>query len=223
MRTLKSTLMGLVATFLYLFAAPNLQAQSISTDSPCTVSNGIARISPKGMSDVREVTVLRPDGGVVYIYSPQLGVYNLVSPRAGTIAIDPLSQVGSQRAEDGKLHQRTIFSDAGSYRLIVLGKMAKATSNMQYTRIGCSLDFAENQGFQRVTVLNAIAKDPISSSLACPKGEQPALMAACRPSGGCQSGGDGYCCSQGGPGTPCWCNNCCVALAPKANEFRKTP
>lgn len=217
MRPFRLLAFGCVIASIIGFAPAHLKAQSASTSTPCAVSNGIARIVPHGMTDVREVTVLRPDGGVVYLYSPQLGVHNLASPGGGTIEVNPLSQLGSQYAEDGKLHSRKIFSDSGSYSLIVLGKASKTRPQVQYSRMGCSLDFTENEGFQRVKILDALAKSAHSSSLACPKGEQPALMAACRSSSGCQSGGNGYCCSEGGPGTPCYCNNCCVALAPKAN------
>lgn len=218
MRVFNLLALGYIAAAVYVFTPVNLKAQSASSDTHCAVSNGIARVMPRGMSDVREVTVIRPDGGLVYLYSPQLGIYNLASPGGGLIEVNPLSQLGSQYAEDGKLHPRKIFSDTGNYRLIVLGKATKATPGVQYWRIGCSLDFTENQGFQRAQVLSGIAEDAISSSLSCPKGEQATLMAMCRASSGCQSGGHGYCCSAEGAGGPCFCDNCCVALAPKVSR-----
>ncbi len=204
----------LLGASLCLAVSKSVDAQSLSADAPCSVSNGIARITPHGMSDVREVTAVAPDGGVVYLYSPKLGVHNLKFLRSGTIEIDPHSQLGSQYAEDGELHQRASFSDEGSYRLVVLGKASKAAKNVLYTRIGCALDFAESAGFKRALPLAGLAKNPIASALDCPAGKEASVLSRCRDSPGCETSGNGYCCSySGGTGGPCFCNNCCVAKA----------
>lgn len=218
MHVIKWLVAGYITAVACVFVPATLKAQSASPDTTCAVSNGVLRVTPGAMSDVREVTVIRPDGGVVYIYSPQLGVYNLASPSRGIIEVNPLSQFGSQYAEDGKLHSRRIFSDTGSYRLVVLGKTTKTLPGVQYSRSGCALDFDQNQGFKATKALSDIAKEPLSSSLSCPAGKQPTLYALCRASGGCESQGNGYCCSADGAGGPCYCDNCCVAIAPAENK-----
>ncbi|WP_297830952.1 hypothetical protein [Thermomonas sp.] len=212
MRRFKAISTGFAFAFACVFSPASLNAQPATSDAPCVVSNGIVRITPQGMSDVREIIVTRPDGGIVYLYSPRLGVYNLMSPGHGLIEVNPASQRGAQYADDGKLHEREIFSDSGSYRVDVLGKSGKPVPGIQYSRLACSLDFVDGRGFQRATPLHGVARDPVSFISDCPAKGQPDLRAACNSSSGCQNGGHGYCCSSAGQGGPCYCNNCCVAL-----------
>lgn len=190
-----------------LFCA-DLKAQSRSSEF-CVIRGGMAHIAPHGVADVREVTVLRPDGGVVYLYSPQLGVYHLTGVVRGSFDVDPRIQLGAQYAEDGKLHQRSVFSDTGMYRLIVLGKAKNSAAGVQYARMGCALDFSGEQGFRKTESLNADTLNELSFLQDCE--EKFGVMIGCRASSGCQDAGHGYCCSESGVGSPCYCNNCCVA------------
>ncbi|MGE4366140.1 hypothetical protein [Thermomonas sp.] len=186
----------------------DLQAQPRPSEF-CVIRGGVAHIVPYGMVDMREVTVLRPDGGVVYLHSPQLGVYHLTVGVRGSFDVDPRIQLGAQYAEDGKLHQRSVFSDAGVYRLIVLGRAKDSASGIQYARVGCALDFSGEQGVRKIESLNADALNLSSFLRDCQK--KQGVMAGCRASSGCQGAGHGYCCSESGVGSPCYCNNCCVA------------
>jgi len=222
MNAFKLLILGCIAAVAYVLVSAELRAQAAQSNVECVVSNGIARIVLRDMANVREVKVLRPEGGVVYLYSHQLAVYSLAAPKEGVIEVDPWSQLGSQYAEDGKLHTRKAFSDTGNYNLIVLGEAAKATAQVKFLNIGCSLDLIEDKGFQQAEVLspNSISQNSFLPRLDCPEEERLGVQSSCRPSLSCENAGRGYCCTAVRPGDPCFCDNCCVALAA---EFEPSP
>lgn len=211
MRTFTSRLIGLLVALFSFFPGGAAATQPPSLANACTIDKGLAKVLMRGMSDIREVTVIAPDGGVLYLYSPARGVYHLNTPRSASLDIDPRTQMGAQYADDGKLHERTVFDDTGPYRIVVLGKASNPAPNVPFARVACAVDYAASGELRTAEVVSNLGRDLASVIASCPVAQGAGIMPACRDSGSCQTGGHGYCCSNREAGGPCYCNNCCVA------------
>lgn len=199
----------LLLAAMIALASFDLEAQVPDTIVGCELSDGVARLVFENISDVMEIAVLRPDGGKVHVFSHRLGVYEAGYPSLGVVEIDPASLDGWQYAEDGKLHPRKAFDGSGVYEVRVIAVPAKAPPTKHYARFTCALYFAQEQGFLRGEVFN---NEGVSTSVQpCENGDQPTIRSDCKASSGCEEGGNGYCCTSAGSGSPCYCDNCCVA------------
>ena len=105
-----------------LFLSGFCYAAQPQSDVNCTQIDGKIEIKFNSLTIPKTFTVLRPDGGMVYI-STELGRdYRVKGARVGTLIIDPTVQIGEQFTEDGSRRPRVVFDDAGIYTLLFAGK-----------------------------------------------------------------------------------------------------
>lgn len=187
-------------------------AQAAADAGTCSVhrQGQVLRIVPHDMSDVREISILRPDGGRMLLYRPEDGAQFLPPMVRGGFEFDAQQQLALQRADDGKWHPRKVFGEAGRYVFQVLGKTTKTLPGIVYSRNVCEVEFAPETGLTGARETNAAIS---AARPALPAGDcagHPGLRAICNATSGCNSE---RCCSRDVPTGACYCNTCCVAVA----------
>lgn len=195
---MRLSLFGCIAALIIPMTA--LADDPIAEQVSCATDGEKIEITFASAPEPRNFTVLRPDGGMVFIsstdsdrdYRTHEGV-----PKTLVVYID--QQRGEQYAEDGAKHPRLVFTESGIYTLLFSDPRHPQTSVEGHS---CKV----------------VISDSGSASIAM-EGEQPRCNtrlgglrdSGCRPSDGCRSGGHGYCCSHSSPSSPCYCNDCCIA------------
>ncbi|WP_240095655.1 hypothetical protein [Thermomonas flagellata] len=189
-----------------------IHAQSAADAGTCSVrqQGQVLRIVPHDMSDVREISILRPDGGRMYLYRPEDGAQFLPPMVRGGFEFDAQQQLALQRADDGKFHPRKVFGEAGRYVFQVIGKTTKTIPGIVYSRNVCEVDFAPETGITGAQETHAAISTARPALPAGGCAGHPHLQAVCNATQGCSSE---RCCSRDTPGSTCYCSTCCVAVA----------
>ena len=191
------TLLSITTAF---FPGESVGGELAGNGVSCTENNGIIEVQFPDAVIPTNFTVLRPDQGMVFISGENAGNLGVQGTRIGTLRIDPRHQQGLQFTDDGSKQPRLVFDDPGTYTLLFSNPGEVKSSTLGSS---CKVNISAAGS---MTVVTSTTKN-IGCSL------EERIRVDCLASDGCQEGGHGYCCSHSNiPQSPCYCNNCCVAL-----------